>query len=283
MTKSIQEFLATPQVKEMKSHSLGDMMSEDFFRDPLRSVMVDPSILLAPADGVVLYALPEVKPNDFLEIKGKDFSLREMLHDPDYDEVSLVVGIFMTSYSVHINRVPASAYFIDERYTNFIYTHNISMLLAENDLLNDFGYKDSDLRYLTSNERRVSVFYSSDIGGRFYIVQVGDRDIDVIQTWGKNNHLIQGERMGMIRWGSQCDLVIPLRSTKFEILVKKLDYVEAGLDPIIQIVGGGHRSITIPPDESEEPGDMGDERDMGDDGDEGDDFSEAFDNAAKGE
>ena len=264
--QSIKEFLNNPETKIMRNHSMGQNMSIDFFRDPLRSVTYEPSVFYAPADGIVLYAMPEVKPDDFLEIKGKEFTLKDMLHDPKYNEKSLVIGIFMTTYSVHINRVPANSYFIDERFTNFIYTHNISMLMAENDLLKDFGYNKNSLAYLTSNERRVSVFYCPAIRGRYYIVQVGDKDIDVIQTWGKGNHLIQGERFGAIRWGSQVDLIIPLKDVKYDMLIKKLDYVEAGLDPILRIVGDEKR-IPVP---------------MLDDHNIDDEFGTAFQEASKG-
>lgn len=239
MPQTIKEFLARPDIKEIKEgHTLGQNTSVDFFRDPLRPITYDPDLLYAPADGVVLYALPRVKPKDFLEIKGKNFTLQEMLADGEYNEPSLVVGIFMTALDVHINRVPSSSYFIDQRKTEYIYTHNISMMLAENELLEDFGYKKDALSYLLSNEKKVSVFYSPDLRSRYYIVQVGDKDIDCILSWGKGHFLLQGDRFGQIRWGSQCDLVCPLNGrTEYEVLVEPLQHVEAGVDAIAKVVG----------------------------------------------
>jgi phosphatidylserine decarboxylase len=234
----IKEWLKTEEVKKMREeNTLGQNMTQDFFRDPLRSIIYDPTLMYAPADGVVLYAMENVKPDDFLEIKGKDFSLKEMLHDEDYDKPSLVVGIFMTSYDVHVNRVPLDAYYLEERSTNFIFTHNISMLIVEHDLFTEFNYDKKGLSYLQSNERKVNIFYCPEIRGKYYVVQIGDKDIDVISNWHKGNHLMQGHRFGQVRWGSQCDLVIPLTNpdVHYELLVKKMQHVESGIDPIIKI------------------------------------------------
>ena len=237
MCKTIKEFLNRLDIKEIRKHDMGKLMAEDFFRDPCRHITINDDLFLAPADGVVLYAHPEVKPDQDLEIKGKNFTLKDMLAYPEYAENSLVVGIFMTSLDVHINRIPFSAYFIDRFETNFIYTHNISMILVENELLFEFGYDKKSLGYLTSNEKKVSVFYAPTIKSRYYIVQVGDKDIDVVLNWGHGRHLHQGIRFGAIRYGSQVDLVIPLKKgNKYEVLVKPLDHVEAGIDPIVRVV-----------------------------------------------
>jgi len=232
----IKEWLKSPEVLAMKKQTMGQNMTVDFFRDPMRNTLWDPELIYAPADGVVLYALPKVLPSDFLEIKGKEFTLQEMLSDKNYKDKSLVIGIFMTSFDVHVNRVPASAYYLESREKNQIYTHNISMMIAENELFSDFHYDRKALSYLFCNEREVSVFYCPNLGGRYYIVQVGDKDIDVIQNWGEGFHLFQGERFGSIRWGSQVDLIIPLKKKKFKILVKEMDHVQAGIDAIAQII-----------------------------------------------
>ena len=66
---------------------------------------------------------------------------------------------------------------------------------------------------------------------------MADRDVDVIQCWGARKFLSQCRRFGQIRYGSQCDLVIPLdKKMKYELLVKSLDHVEAGVDPLIRII-----------------------------------------------
>ena len=48
-----------------------------------------------------------VKPDeDLLDIKGKKYSLRDAMRDETFDQECLVIGIFMTMYDVHVNRVP---------------------------------------------------------------------------------------------------------------------------------------------------------------------------------
>jgi len=235
--QTIQEFIDRSDIKEIKdNHSTGEIMSQDFFRDPLRPIYEDHDMFFASADGIVLYALDSVKPKNFLEIKGKNFTLQDLMADEDYNEESVVVGIFMTGYDVHVNRVPATSFYIGVRSTDYIYTHNISMLLAENQLLESLNYNKNALAYLKSNERKISTFYAIEHKQRYYVVQVGDRDVDVILNWGMSNCLSQGDRFGQIRFGSQCDLVIPKKKGyKYETIVKKLDHVEAGIDGVVRI------------------------------------------------
>ena len=238
MTETIKEFLNRDDIKIIKEHALGEIMETDFFRDPLRTITLNRDLFYAPADGIVLYA-KEVKPDEPYQIKGVDFTIRDMLADENYKEKSLVVSIFMTALDVHINRVPSSCYYIDTHSTPPLQTHGVSMVMEENDLLEDFNYKKEYLEYLRYNEKLVSVFYCPAIKGRFYIVQIADKDVDCCLTWHKGCFLVQGDRFGQIRCGSQVDLVIPLKKgIKYETLVKSLDHVEAGIDPVLKITRG---------------------------------------------
>jgi len=48
-----------------------------------------------------------VKPEEpIVKIKGKAYTLRDAMRDPEYKEPSLVIGIFMTFFDVHVNRIP---------------------------------------------------------------------------------------------------------------------------------------------------------------------------------
>ena len=236
MTMPLREWLKSDEVKRLMAVPPNDLLTKEFFRDPLRPLHFDPDLMYAFADGIVLYVEPNVKPDDWLEIKGKQFTLKELIHDEHYNEESLVVGIFMTSYDVHVNRVPASSYYLEDRTTNTIVTHNISMLVIEHDLFDELKFDKKDMGYLHTNERKTSVFSCPAIHGRYYLVQIGDKDIDVICNWGKGNFLHQGDRFGQIRWGSQVEMVIPRKKgIEYEPLVKKLDHVEAGIDPILRV------------------------------------------------
>ena len=238
--ESIKDWLKREDIKELHDRkSVGEVASLDFFRDPFRTVIHDKTLMYSPADGIVMYALDRVEPDNFLEVKGESYSLKDLLADEDYKEPSLVVGIFMTSMDVHVNRVPNDSYYLESRDTENLYTHNSSMLLVEHSIFDEGKFNYDKMGYLFSNERKISTFYSPFLRGRYYIVQIGDRDVDVILNWGVRDSLKQGQRFGQVRWGSQVDLIIPLDGrVKYELMVKKLDHVEAGLDPVVKVVGG---------------------------------------------
>jgi phosphatidylserine decarboxylase len=236
MTQTIRDFLARDDIKQIQEHTMGEVMEQDFFRDPLRTVIINKDLFYAPADGIVLYA-KEVDADEQYNVKGDDFTVKDMLADPEAKGKFLVVGVFMSWLDVHVNRVPAGVYYLDVRRTPAIQTHGVSMLMAENDLLEDFNIKKEDMEFLRYNEKCVSIFYCPAIKGRFYCVQVADKDIDSCLQFLRGQFLTQGDRFGQIRHGSQCDVIIPLKKgMKYETLVKPLDHVEAGLDAVIKIV-----------------------------------------------
>ena len=233
----LKEWIASEEVQELKAKSPGRMAQKEFFRDPFRPIHADPSVFYAPADGIILYALESVKPDEaIVEIKGKSFTPRESLDDPDYKEKSLIIGIFMTEYDVHINRMPTDGYVTRVSHTPFLHTPNISMLLEQNDLMAGKGATSPDMTYLHANERRIVRVYQPIIRGCYYLIQIAEKDVDVILNWGEGRFMGQGDRYGMVRFGSQVDLVIPLNGkAKYEILAKKNHHVLAGIDEIVRI------------------------------------------------
>jgi phosphatidylserine decarboxylase len=59
----------------------------------------DLSHFFAPADGIILYQR-EVRPEEYIvEIKGRAYSLRDALRNPNYEAPSLPF------FDVHINRI----------------------------------------------------------------------------------------------------------------------------------------------------------------------------------
>src|SRR5215510_6365599 len=132
MSKSLEDWLAA-DVEPHRRASVRWLAEQHFFRDPLRPMHSDPACFFAPADGIVLYQR-RVRPDECLvEIKGRAFTLREAMRDPAYDRESLVVGIFMTFYDVHVNRAPYAGR-LSYRELEPIDTHNYPMLAVEKDL-----------------------------------------------------------------------------------------------------------------------------------------------------
>lgn len=239
MALPVNDWIKSKETQRVLNLSVNELVTRDFFRDPLRRIYQNPDVMYSPADGVVLYAYNCIGPNEpVVEVKGKNFTVRQIINDPTYNHNSLVVGIFMTAADVHVNRMPTNGYLVEERDTPFIYTHNISMYALEYEFFNQLGYDKNNLNYLFCNERKVSAVMSKEIRGEYYLVQVADKDINCIINWGDGNQMHQGERFGQIRWGSQCDLVIPLRDNglKYEITTEALMHVEAGIDKIVKII-----------------------------------------------
>lgn len=221
----LKEWIKTIDKEEFKKNQ------EHFFRDPVRPMFHNDSLFFAPADGVVLYTY--LGKDKLFDIKGKSFTIKE-LTGLELGKV-MVVGVFMTQWSVHVNRVPYSGTL---RYWELppLKTKNFPMLHEEQDLLKGI-VKHQDMEYLFYNERVINRI-TTKLGFDYYVVQIGDYDVDTITPFfiKQNQPVFQGERFSMIRFGSQLDLVIPvLPQYKYEFLTGPMMYVEAGKDPLIKI------------------------------------------------
>ena len=211
---------------------------KEFFRDPLRPLYLRPESFLAPADGVILYAHERVKPDEaIVVIKGRKLTTRDVLDNKTFNDEALVVGIFMTEFDVHINRCPTSGYLTEIHKTPYLFTHNFSMMLEQDDLTRGKGSHPDDMGYLFPNERCIVRCYAPRLKTSYYLIQIAERDVDEISNWGYE-HQMQGERYGMVRFGSQLDLIIPLKKNenRFRMLAKENWHVEAGLDPLVEVL-----------------------------------------------
>lgn len=236
MTKTLSEWLAT-DVAAVKDQSVRWLSESYFFRDPPRPTFTDASCFFSPADGIILYQKVVAADDPILEIKGRAYSLRDALRDPTYQHPSLVIGIFMTFYDVHVNRVPYSG-MLSYRQLDPIDTYNHPMLAVEKGLLDEFRVSLSDAEYLHHNQRMVNRFDSVDLGQPYYVLQIADYDVDRILPFDVKQcqPRLQGERFSQIRFGSQVDLIVPLSDRhEFVPLQRVGHHVEAGLDPLIAI------------------------------------------------
>jgi phosphatidylserine decarboxylase len=208
-----------------------------FFRDPLRSVYCDPAWFFAPADGVILYA-HEVEPADpLVEIKGRPYSLRDALREPDLDRRCLVIGIFMSFYDVHVNRVPYAG-FLSYKELDPIDSYNHPMLAVELGLVDDGAIRTSDATYLHNNQRVVNTIHAPRLGLTYQVLQVADFDVDAITPFElkQNRPFLQNERFSQIRYGSQVDLIVPVTGhLDLEVLHGRGMHVEAGVDPLVRV------------------------------------------------
>ena len=143
-----------------------------FFRDPERFPINDENYLLSPADGVI---------SQIIETKGPS----ELgLENKKYTRVS----IFMNVFNCHVNRVPSSG-----KITQIFY--------KPGKYINASLDKASD-----ENERNYVKMINSN-GDELILVQVaGLIARRIVCEIKENDETKQGDRFGMIRFGSRVDL-----------------------------------------------------------------------------
>jgi len=234
MAEKLEDWL-NGEVKELSKMSVGELSNTFFFRDPIRPTYIDNEHFYSPADGTILYQKMVLPGEQVLEIKGIDYTIQDVMGDKDYNTPSLVIGIFMSFYDVHINRIPYSGVIKYNRLEP-IESTNKPMLAVEKDILNKV-INPNNMDYLKYNERMLNKIYNSSLDYTYYIIQIADEDVNVIAPFKKQQDLCtQNERFSLIRWGSQVDLVLPLDDRfTFELLLKETMHVNAGLDQLIKI------------------------------------------------
>jgi phosphatidylserine decarboxylase len=237
MSKSLKEWVET-DVTHVKAKPLKWISEEHFFRDPSRPMFSDTEYFFAPADGIIIYQR-EVQPTDcIVDIKGKAYSLRSAMQDAAFDQPCFVIGVFMTMYDVHINRLPYAG-FLSYKQLDAISTFNRPMLDIEHSLVDDLTIDHSKADYLHSNQRMINRVYAPDLHQYYYILQIADYDVDCITPFNlsQNEFVDQNERFSQIRFGSQVDLIVPLSERyHWEPVQETGTHVEGGIDPVIRIV-----------------------------------------------
>lgn len=238
MAKTLQQWVEE-DVLPVRGKPLRWLAEHYFFRDPVRPAYSDSSTFFAPADGIVLYAMTVLPDDPIVDIKGRPYSLQDAMRDPGYDRESLVIGIFMTFYDVHVNRIPYAGR-LAWKELEPIDTHNKPMLDVEKSLIDDFRVDVRGATYLHQNQRMLNRITAPEIKDTYFVLQIADYDVDCITPFElkQNRHFNQNQRFSQIRFGSQVDLIIPLsRRYSLQLLVKQGMHVEAGLDPVVRIRG----------------------------------------------
>lgn len=143
-----------------------------FFRDPLRVVPDEEGILVAPADGKVIF-VGDVDEERFFNCRVTK------------------VSIFMSVFDVHVNRVPCDGKVVDSFYN-------------KGEFLNASYDKASDC-----NEQS-GILLQTNSGHQILFVQIAGLIARRIVTYPVVGDLLQrGARYGLIRFGSRVDLYLP--------------------------------------------------------------------------
>jgi len=150
------------EVAELSKLEVGELSNTFFFRDPLRPNYIDYKHFYSPADGTILYQkIVQNADEPIVEIKGMNYTIQDVLGDKTYNKPSLVIGIFMSFYDVHINRIPYSG-ILQYKGLDPIESTNKPMLAIEKDILNA-AINPNNLEYLKYNERMWNKIYSPQL------------------------------------------------------------------------------------------------------------------------
>lgn len=164
-----------------------------FFRDPERRGERGDRLILAPADGKVV-AVTEIDEPAFF--KGR----------------ALRISIFMNVFNCHVNRYPSNGT-VEYRHYN----------------RGKFGHAAAEKSSLDNEQSSVGLVTSR---GKVLIRQIAGLVARRIVTDHQvGTRVQQGERMGMIRFGSRVDLFLP---TSTRVLVKTGDTTLVGVTVVAE-------------------------------------------------
>lgn len=180
-----------------------------FFRDPERAAPATSGAIVSPADGRVLYvrgfSAGEAPP---VEKHRKPLVLRELAR-ADIGSEGCVVGIGMHLLNVHVNRAPVAGRVVLLRHTPGRF---LSLRREE---------------AVTSNERFTTLIEGDR--ARVVVVQIASRLVHRIVSYlGEGEEVAIGQRIGMIRFGSQVDVILRERDVA-RLCVRPGDIVRAGV------------------------------------------------------
>ena len=143
-----------------------------FFRDPERISINDDNYLVSPADGLVLQVFETLGPKE-LGLENKKFTK---------------VSIFMNIFDCHVNRIPC-----DGKVSEIIYKpgkfFNASLDKASED--NERNY----YKIINNQGEDVIVVQIAGLIARRIVCEIS-----------KDQNLKQGDRIGIIRFGSRADI-----------------------------------------------------------------------------
>ena len=143
-----------------------------FFRDPERVIIEDNNFLVSPADGEVVY-VDEVDGPKEVGLENKKFKK---------------ISIFMNVFDCHVNRTPCSG-------------------LVEDILYKPGKFLNASLDKASEDNERNYYKIKDPHGNDIIVVQIaGLIARRIVCETNKDQELRQGDRIGMIRFGSRADV-----------------------------------------------------------------------------
>ena len=148
------------------------LFSVYFFRNPERVIPTGDDLVVAPADGKIIF-------------------VGEVQEDRYFKEQVTKISIFMSVFNVHVNRVPCDGKVVD------MYYNKGSFVNASYDKASE------------SNEQS-GILLENENGAKILFVQIAGLIARRIVTYPVIGDLLKrGTRYGLIRFGSRVDIYLP--------------------------------------------------------------------------
>lgn len=172
-----------------------------FFRDPRRVIPQGEGLVVSPADG----------------------KLTEIARVQTPEGERLRLSIFLSVFNVHVNRAPVGGTVRSVKYRHGLYLNAMNPESAE------------------KNEQNTAVIGSVD-GYEVSLKQIaGLLARRIVFTKREGDSVERGERVGLIKFGSRTDLLLP---GEFEVLVKEGQRVKGGSTVLARRQAGGEGTET---------------------------------------
>lgn len=180
-------------------------------RDPERTPPTEKNIIVAPADGKIKYVRKiEEGKIIYSEKKGNRIPIFESTKVVPIND-GYLIGIWMTYLNVHVQRIPISGIVENQHYFPGKFL--------------DPKFQ-ADYEYL--NERNIVTIRSDDLPFPVVVIQIASITVRRIISYLKESMPVKiGDKLGLIRFGSQVDIIVPsIENIKLNISVG--DKVVAG-------------------------------------------------------
>ena len=163
-----------------------------FFRNPERVSLQEAGTVVSPADGRVVEIVENVQSENLPDSRLKR------------------VSVFMSLFDVHVNRWPISGTVVQIKHVPGRFLDARESAASE------------------VNEHNSVVVRSEEAA--IEVVQVAGKVARRIACWAEEgDQVTQGERFGLIRFGSRLDVYLP---DSFSVVIRPNDMVKAGLSVI---------------------------------------------------
>lgn len=148
------------------------LFSTYFFRNPERVIPSGEDLVVAPADGKVIF-------------------VGEVQEERYFKKTVTKISIFMSVFNVHVNRVPCDGKVVDMYY-------------------NKGGFVNASYDKASESNEQSGILLETESGAKILFVQIAGLIARRIVTYPIIGDVLQrGARYGLIRFGSRVDIYLP--------------------------------------------------------------------------